>query len=142
MKCSDRGLAIIKSFEGLRLKAYQDSVGIWTIGYGHTGADVFADLTIDEAEADNLLRQDLADAESCIEAYVNLTISQEQFDALCSFVFNLGCKAFKNSTLVKLINAYQFEAAALQFSRWAKAGGVELAGLVRRREAERELFLA
>ena len=142
MKCSDDGIALIKEYEGLRLHAYQDAVGIWTIGYGHTGYDVDLGRLIDEAEADRLLREDLTDAETCISEHAHGPLTQGQFDALCSFVFNLGCKAFAGSTLLQLINAGDMEAAAPQFLRWDKAAGKRLSGLTRRREAERDRFVA
>ena len=142
MKCSDDGIALIKEYEGLRLHAYQDAVGIWTVGYGHTGQDVTPAQAIDEPEADRLLREDVADAEKCISEHAHGPLTQGQFDALCSFVFNLGCKAFAGSTLLQLINAGDMDAAAPQFLRWNKAGGRVLSGLTRRREAERDRFVA
>lgn len=140
MKTGQRGIDLIKEFEGCELKAYRCSAGVLSIGYGHTGPDVEEGMTISEDRAELLLRDDLAWAEECVNKHVNLTIEQYQFDALVSLVFNIGCLAFSKSTLLKLINAYQFEAAALQFPRWNKAGGRELAGLTRRRLAEKELF--
>lgn len=144
MKISDRGLDIIKLSEGLRLEAYPDpGTGgePWTIGFGHTGGVKPGDV-IDEAEADRLLRVDVADAEECVSQHVAIEINQNQFDALVCFVYNVGCGAFRGSTLLRLVNAYQFETAAKQFPRWDKAAGKALAGLAKRRRAEMELFVA
>ena len=142
MKISDRGLKLIREFEGVRHEAYQDSVGIWTIGVGHTGPDVCKGLLWTDEQIDFALRVDVADAERCVTQHVTLDLSQEQFDALVSFVFNLGCGAFRGSKLLKLLNAGEVDAAGAQFSRWNKAAGMELAGLTRRRIAEKDMFLA
>ncbi len=136
---NDAGIALIKATEGLRLEAYQDSVGIWTIGYGHTGTDVHQGEVITEAEADDLLRYDLQIAEECVESTCP-GLSDNRFAACVSFVFNLGCSAFKHSTLVKMIWAEDWDAAAAEFQRWDRAGGKVLIGLVNRRRAEAELF--
>jgi lysozyme len=140
MKTGDRGRTLIKEFEGRHLKAYQDPVGIWTIGFGHTGR-VKPGQVITPAEAEALLVLDLAHADACVNSNVSVAIAQAQFDALTSFVYNLGCGAFRRSTLLRLINAGEMQAAADQFPRWNKAGGNVLRGLTRRREAERRLFL-
>ena len=142
MKTSNAGLDLIMHYEGVKLTAYQDSVGIWTIGIGHTGPDVKQGQIITEAQALELLQDDVQTAEDCIDALVNVDLSQGQFDALVSFVFNLGCKAFKGSTLLSMVNAGRFQEAAKQFDRWCHAGGVVLAGLQKRRAAEEALFLA
>src|SRR3990167_2248569 len=143
MRLSDDGLELIKSHEGLRLEAYPDpgSGGEpWTVGYGHTG-DVKEGDEIDEAEASRLLREDVASAEQCVERHVDVALEQYEFDALVSFVFNVGCGNFSASTMLKLINAGNKRAAAAQFGRWNKAAGKTMAGLVRRRQAEKEVFL-
>lgn len=142
MNVSDEGLELIKRFEGCRLTAYQDSVGIWTIGYGHTGPLVVEGQTITEQEADGLLRHDARIAENCVAKLVTVPLTQNEFDALCSFVFNLGCGNFRNSTLLRKLNAGDYDGAAAEFKRWDKAGGQVLAGLTRRREAEAEMFVA
>lgn len=139
-RTSDAGISLIKRFEGLRLEAYLDAVGVWTIGYGHTGPDVFRGRTITEEEADALLRKDLGSAENCVRAAVSVPISQGEFDALVSFVFNLGCGALRRSTLLRLLNGGDHDGAALEFAKWNKADGKVLAGLTRRRAAEAELF--
>jgi len=139
-KYSAAGLALTKQFEGLELKAYQDSVGVWTIGYGHTGTDVKPGLTITEAQASVLLAADVAWAVTCVNKSVKSAINQNRFDAMVDFVFNLGCAAFGGSTLLRMVNAGDFAGAAGQFVRWNKAGGKVLAGLTKRRQAEAALF--
>jgi len=139
-KYSAAGLALTKQFEGLELKAYQDSVGVWTIGYGHTGTDVKPGLTITEAQASVLLAADVAWAVTCVNKSVKSAVNQNQFDAMVDFVFNLGCAAFAQSTLLRMVNAGDFAGGAGQFGRWNKAGGKVLAGLTKRRAAEAALF--
>ena len=138
MKCSERGKELIKEFEGCILKPYKDAVGLWTIGVGHLIKDgeKFDSLTLDQAM--ELLGRDLEWVEACING-TGLTLTQNQFDALCSLVFNIGCGAFQGSTLLRKLKAG--ESAASEFLRWNRAGGVELKGLTRRREAEMRLFL-
>ena len=137
---SEQGLALTKSFEGLHLNAYRDCAGIWTIGYGHTGPGVSEGLTIDGAEAEAFLQADLADAISCVNKAVKVEISQNQFDALVDFCFNAGRGNFLQSTLLRKVNGGDFTGAAAQFALWVHAGGEVVAGLVRRRTAEAELF--
>lgn len=140
MRISDKGIALIKSFEGLRLQAYQDSVGVWTIGYGHT-KDVHEGMAINEAEAEQLLRNDLMDFEAGVEGIIDKA-TQGQFDALVSFAFNLGIGALRGSTLLRKHNAGDYKGAAGEFLRWNKAGGRVLAGLSRRRAAESAMYLS
>lgn len=142
MRTSGSGLALIKSFEGLRLTAYRDPGGVLTIGYGHTGPDVHAGQTITAARADTLLRADVAEAEAAIHQMVTAHLSQNEFDALASFIYNIGTGAFADSTMLRLINAGDFVGAANQFDRWVYAGSTKLAGLVTRRNAEEALFRA
>jgi lysozyme len=137
---SDKGLALTKSFEGLHLAAYQDCAGIWTIGYGHTGPTIAAGQTITEPEAETLLRKDLADAVACVNHAVQSHISQNQFDAMVDFCFNAGRGNFLQSTLLRKVNRGDFPGAAAQFGLWIHAGGDIVAGLVRRRKAEADLF--
>lgn len=146
MKISQAGLELIKHFEGLRLDAYQDSVGVWTIGYGSTywpdGRRVKkGDRLANEKEAETLLRATVADFERGVNRIVKVHITQNQFDALVSFAFNLGVAALEKSTLIRKLNQIDMIPVANEFSRWTKAGGKELEGLRRRRAAERELFL-
>lgn len=131
---------MIKDHEGLRLKAYADPVGVWTIAWGHTRR-VYPGQTITKEQAEALLRDDLADAEACVHRNVTVSLTQGQFDALVSFVFNLGCGALRRSSLLRHLNAGEYEKAAQQFPRWKHAGGQVLRGLVRRREDERQMFV-
>ena len=140
-KYSDAGMALTKSFEGLRLTAYQDVAGIWTIGYGHVGPAILAGMTIGEADAEALLRADLAEAVTCVNRAVRVTITQNQFDAMVDFCFNAGRGNFLQSTLLRKVNLKDFAGAAVQFGLWVHAGGEVVSGLVRRRKAEAVLFM-
>jgi len=137
---SDSGFQMTRSFEGLRLTAYQDCAGIWTIGYGHTGPDAIPGKTITELEAEALLRADLASAATCVNRVVSVPIAQCQFDALVDFCFNAGRGSLLNSTLLRFVNLGDFTQAAAQFQLWVHAGGEVVPGLVRRRKAEAALF--
>ena len=140
---SDRGISLIQQFEGLRLEAYPDpGTGDepWTIGIGHTGGVKEGD-TCTPADAQEWLRSDSSEAEACIDAHVTVEISQNQRDALISLIYNIGCGNFKGSTLCRLLNAGNVDAAAQQFIRWNRANGKEMAGLTRRRNAEASLFM-
>lgn len=145
MKISNVGINLISSFEDTRLKAYDDGVGVWTIGIGTTvypsGNNVKqGDIcTLDQAKS--YFKQDLAKFEKTVNDSVKVPLSQNQFDALVSLTYNIGSSAFKGSTLLKLLNQKQYREAAAQFTRWNKANGKVLNGLTRRREAERDLFL-
>ncbi|MNF24057.1 Lysozyme RrrD [compost metagenome] len=131
----------IKTAEGLRLTAYKDGGGVWTIGYGHTGADVREGLTIPLSEAERLLTRDLRVAENHVNGAVKVKLTQNQFDALVSFVYNVGGEAFRSSTMLKKLNAGDYLGAADQFPRWNKDNGKVVDGLTNRRREERELFL-
>jgi lysozyme len=137
---SRNGLALTEQYEGCRLTAYQDQVGVWTVGYGHTGADVTPGLTITQAEAEALLAKDVLAAARCVNTMVKLRLTQGEFDALVDFVFNLGPGNFLRSTLLTALNAGDLARAAAQFECWDRAGGVIVAGLLRRRQAELGLF--
>ena len=139
MQISERGLDLIRRFEGLRQGAYRCPAGIWTIGYGHTGPDVRKDLTISKEEADALLRADVARFEAGVRRIAG-ACTQGQFDALVSFAFNLGLGALMSSTLLRKHKAGDRDGAAEQFGRWVHAGGRKLPGLVRRRAAEAALY--
>ncbi len=141
LRVNDRGLMLIKSFEGLRLRAYQDSVGVWTIGYGTT-ADVRPGMVITEEEALEFLRRDVDKFEAAVANLVTVPLTADQFSALVSFVYNLGAGSLRQSTLLRLLNQGNLQGAAEEFLRWNKAGGQVLAGLTRRRNAERALFLS
>ena len=142
MNISQKGISLIKSFEGLSLKAYKDSVGVTTIGYGSTGPHVSMGQTITEAQAESLLKNDLSRFEKGVSDLVTAPLNQNQFDALVSFSFNLGLGNLKSSTLLRKLNSLDYSGAAKEFERWNKAGGKVLAGLTRRRIAERDLFLS
>ncbi len=135
------GRQLIETFEGLKLTAYQDLVGIWTIGYGHTGPEVKAGQSISVAQADQLLASDLQRFEQGVAHLVTYSLNQQQFDALVSFSFNLGLGSLQSSQLLRLLNAGDVAGAAAEFLRWNRAGGAEVAGLTRRRQAEQQLFL-
>ncbi|XQQ05069.1 MAG: lysozyme [Leptolyngbya sp. IPPAS B-1204] len=135
-----KGLRLLKSFEGLRLQAYQDSVGVWTIGYGTTSG-VRPGMVITEAQAEALLRRDLDRFERAVSDLVKVPLSDDQFSALVSFTYNVGEGALASSTLLRLLNQRNYQGAADQLLRWDKAGGSTLPGLTRRRKAERALFL-
>lgn len=141
MKTSLKGIALIKEYEGLRLGAYLCSAGVLTIGYGHTGGVKEGDL-ITEQKAEQLLQDDLKKFENGVLRLVRVPLTQNQFDALVSFAFNLGVGNLGKSTLLKMLNDRDYKGAASQFIRWNKAAGKELAGLTRRRIAESELFLS
>lgn len=143
MKTSPKGIALIKSAEGLRLKAYPDpgTGGLpWTIGYGSTSG-VTRNMVITEAQAEQMLAADLVRFERIVERLVRVPVDQGQFDALVSFTYNVGEGNFTKSTLLSKLNAGDTSGAAEQFSRWVHAGGKVLPGLVTRRAAERSLFL-
>lgn len=146
MQTSDKGISLIKQFEGCKLTAYQDSVGVWTIGYGWTqpvdGKPIRAGMTIKQETAERLLKTGLVSYESDVSRLVKVGLSQGQFDALVSFTYNLGARSLSTSTLLRKLNAGDYAGAADEFLRWNKAGGKVLNGLTRRREAERALFLS
>ena len=139
MTTGTKGIELIKEFEGCKLTAYKCAGGVWTIGYGHTSG-VKEGQTITKAQAEAYLKSDLATFEKYVNSYVTVDITQEQFDALVSFCFNLGAGTLKKSAMLKYINAYNYAAAQGEFGKYVQASGKVLAGLVRRREAERVLF--
>ncbi|RUR94725.1 muraminidase [Pectobacterium versatile] len=146
MQISNNGINLIKQFEGCRLTAYQDSVGVWTLGYGWTqpvdGKPIRRGMTIDAATAERLLKTGVVQYERAVNQLVRVTITQNQFDALVSFTYNLGSRSLSTSTLLKNLNGGDISGAAAEFMKWNRAGGKVLAGLTRRREAERALFLS
>lgn len=148
MKTSQKGIDLIKEFEGLRLTAYYDAVGVLTIGYGHTNRSASADKypvypgqTITAAQAETILKADLIVFENAVLRNVTYPVNQNQFDALVSFTFNLGEGNLRSSTLLQKLNNGDILGAANEFDRWVYAGGKKLEGLVRRRAAEKALFL-
>lgn len=139
MNISQEGIALIKKFEGCKLEAYQDSVGVWTIGYGHT-KDVKEGDQINQDEAENLLQEEMPEYEGYINNLVKVPLKQYQFDALCAWVFNLGSGNLQESTLLRVLNDGKYDEVPQQIKRWNKANGEVLEGLIRRREAEALLF--
>lgn len=139
-KYSDAGIDMTKQFEGLRLEAYQDCAGVWTIGYGHTGRDVKPGRKVSEFEAEVLLRADLRDAVDCVNRAVEVDIEQHHFDALVDFCYNAGRGNFLRSSLLGKLNQEDFEGAAHQFSMWVNVDMKPVPGLVRRRASEAAMF--
>ncbi len=139
MKISGIGIELIKEFEGCRQVAYQDSVGVWTIGYGHT-KDVYEGQLVIKKTCETMLAEDLEEFEDYVESYVKVELSQNQFDALVAWTFNLGPGNLSESTMLKRLNEGDYAAVPDEMRRWNKAGGEVLNGLVRRRDAEAELF--
>lgn len=133
------GLALVKAHEGLRLEAYQDTSGIWTIGYGHTHG-VKADDSISAERAEQLLEADLTDAERAVAALVKVPLTDNQFSALVSFVFNLGEGAFARSTLLRKLNEGSYGLVPACLKSWIFDNGKVLQGLVKRRAAEAALW--
>ena len=144
MKMSADGLALVKEFEGLRLKAYKCPALVWTIGYGHTSSAgapiVTSDLEITRDEAEEVLKRDMGQYEDGVRKLVTIGITQGQFDALVDFAYNAGVGALQKSTLLKRVNAGKFDEVPAEFMKWTKGGGKELPGLVRRRRAEVKLW--
>ena len=137
MEYSKQGLDLTKRFEGCRLTAYQDVRGIWTIGFGHTGPEVVEGLVWTQNQADSQLVMDLQHAVTVVNNLVTIGLSQPAFDAVVDLVFNIGSGKLWNSTMLKLLNAGNLEAAAEQFDRWDEAGGKAVAGLLRGRQSNR-----
>lgn len=142
MKINEAGLNLIKSFESCKLQAYQDIKGIWTIGYGHVGGEARPGAVINQAMADNLLRKDVEHTEQGVSRCVKIPLNENQFSALVCFAFNVGVHALEKSTLLSYLNAGKLKEAAQEFERWDRASGVEVPGLLRRRRAEKALFLS
>ena len=139
MQISKTGIELLKHFEGCELKAYQDSVGVWTIGYGHTKG-IYEGLEITQSEAEKMLQDELPEYEGYITDKVVPMLQQHEFDALVCWVYNLGPTNLSSSTMLKKLNAGEFKEVPFQMKRWDKAGGQPLLGLTRRRNAEALLF--
>ena len=139
MKIGNKGLEMIKHFEGLELNAYKCAAGVWTIGYGHTKG-VQEGMVISEETANEMLVEELNEYENYINTLVTVELNQNQFDAMVSWVYNLGSSNLQASTLLKVLNAGNYEGVPEQIMRWNKAGGRVLEGLTRRRQAEADLF--
>lgn len=145
MKTGKSGLELIKSFEGLRLKAYLCPSGVLTIGYGHTGkvrgSAITSKTTITASEAEALLKEDLQCFENAVNTLVKVPLNNNQYDALVSFAFNVGTNAFKGSTLLKCLNQRNYSGASKEFGRWIYGSkNIALEGLKKRRTAEEKLF--
>lgn len=141
MKTSKEGIELIKRFEKFVPLTYRCPAGVLTIGYGHTGEDVKDGMIITESEAEDFLKEDISEAEDVVSRYVKRTITQNQFDALVSFIFNLGEGNFKKSTLLRKVNRDPNDKSiGDEFSKWVFAGGRRLIGLVNRRLAECRLY--
>jgi len=141
---SAKGISLIKEFEGLRLESYHCASGIPTIGYGHTGSDVYADQVITEAEAEALLVKDLKRFETAVSRLITVPLSQHEFDAIVSFAFNCGEGALQESTFRKRMNAGEEKPLCFkeEFPKWVKGPNGPLPGLVRRRDAEVALAIS
>ncbi len=139
-RISDNGLAKLQQWEGCQLKAYKDVAGILTIGFGHTGNDVKLGQTISQAQATRLLIQDLNRFEAAVSNLVKVPLTRNQRDALISFSFNVGVTAFKNSTLLKKLNAKKYSAVPSELMKWVNAGGRKVPGLINRRTQEAALW--
>lgn len=143
---STLGINLICGFEGKRLTAYDDGVGVWTIGFGTTiypnGVRVKKGDTCTEAQAKQYMQNDLKKFERTVNDVVTVSLSQNQFDALVSLTYNIGAGAFKGSTLLKKLNLGDYKGAAGQFDVWVNAGGKRMQGLVNRRVREKEVFLS
>lgn len=141
---SQTGLDCVKGFEGYSGTAYLCPAGVPTIGYGHTSSVTMASVknmySITRSEAEKLLREDLGTAEDAVNKLVEVDLTQNQFDALVSFTFNVGAGAFKRSTLLKKLNAGNYDAVPVELMRWTRGGGKVLTGLVKRREKEAEMW--
>ena len=148
LKTGEAGVALIKEFESCRLKAYQDGGGVWTCGWGSTGPDVTESAEWTQEYADARLVRDLLIAEKAVNQLVTVPLTQNEFDALVSFVFNVGsdiaadtkAEGLGDSTLLKLLNGYDYNGAAKEFVKWNKDNGHVVSGLTRRRNAEKALF--
>ncbi len=138
---SDEAIELIKKYEGLRLTAYRCPAGILTIGYGHTGPDVYSGQKITSEQADELLMSDIWKAIDSVTKLVTPELNDNQLGALVSFVFNVGESHFRSSTMCKLLNLGKFQQASEQFDRWVYANNKILNGLVKRRAEEKALFL-
>jgi lysozyme len=139
MKTGTKGIELIKHFEGCELEAYKCAAGVWTIGYGHIKG-VTPESVITQEQAEQMLVEELNEYEGYINDMVTTPLSQNQFDALVSWVYNLGGGNLKASTLLKVLNSGDFNGVPAQLMRWNKAGGKVLEGLTRRRQAEADLF--
>ena len=145
MQCNSRGIAIIKHYEGFYSTPYKCPAGLWTFGYGNIrdkeGQRVTADTApISDLEGEMLLMEELDTVEGQIKRLAVIPLTENQFSAICSLVWNIGSGRFKASTLRAKLNRGDYEGASAEFPKWRRGGGRILPGLVRRRKSERELF--
>jgi len=147
LRCNDAGVEIIKHFEGWSAKAYQDPIGIWTIGFGSIWqldgervTEKTPPLTKEEGEV--LLRRELHHVEKAVDRLITVELTENAFSSLCSWCYNLGSGRLKSSTLRAKLNRGDYKGASAEFPKWRRAGGIILSGLVRRRVEERKLFEA
>ncbi|MGX7030724.1 lysozyme [Vagococcus zengguangii] len=141
MEISAKGINLIKKWEGVRLEAYEDIIGVWTIGYGHT-KDVKKGMTITQQQAEDFLKKDIKHHVAYMEQVIKVPLTQDQFDALASFHFNLGAEILKDSDLLIYINQQEWKKAAKEMERYVYAGKEKSQGLVNRRHDEVQLFLS
>lgn len=141
MEISDKGINLIKEFEGLELISYLCPAKVWTIGYGHTKG-VQEGMEWTEEQAEEALKEEVIGYCRYVEELVKVPLNQNQFDALTSWIYNLGPTNLKKSTMLKVLNGGNYNEVPEQIKKWNKAGGQVLNGLVRRREAEAELFVS
>ncbi|RXK33842.1 lysozyme [Arsenophonus endosymbiont of Bemisia tabaci Asia II 3] len=143
MHISGKGLELIKRYEGLQLKAYQCRAGRWTVGYGHTH-NINTDDVITQEQAEAFLRKDIAQVMALLNTQIKVPLTQNQYDALCSLVFNIGATAFIASALLKKLNFCDYSGAAAEFMKWSQATvdgkQISLPGLIKRRQSEKALF--
>lgn len=143
MQYSKKGIALTEQFESCSLTAYHgkaDKPGVWTIGWGHTGPEVVEGLVWTQDQCDSQLVMDTHNAECAVNRLVTVPLTQGEFDALVDFCFNCGSGNFKSSTMLKLINAGNYQDAANEFEKWQYSNGQKVAGLLRRRLAEKQEF--
>jgi GH24 family phage-related lysozyme (muramidase) len=146
MKISEKGIALICEFGGCRTEAFQDAQGTWTIGYGHSSIDgapaVGPGMTITRDEAVKILTRDLEAFSAGVKSAITATLNDEQFSALVSFAYNVGLGNFRNSLVLKSVNARRFDQVPAELAHWVRAEGKVLPSLIRRRAAEAALFLS
>jgi lysozyme len=140
MQYSKTGEQLTERFESCRLVGYADIEGVPTVGYGHTGKGVSIGMTISRQQAEQWLMEDTQHAVDTANRAVTISLTQSEFDAICDFIYNCGAAAFEDSTLLKDLNAGNYAAAANEFDKWDRAGGRVVAGILRRREAEKQEF--
>jgi lysozyme len=146
LNVTDQGLSMLRRLEGCRCRAYKDSAGVWTIGYGHTSMagppPVKPGMRISRREADAILARDVAGFARGVASLLDVPLSDGQFSALVSFAYNIGLENFRKSSVLRAVNSGNFESVPRRLSLWVKAGGRVLPGLVSRRAAEAAMFIA